>query len=367
MNTNVSRGWSRMLAILLSLLLLVSGSLPALAEAVNKEQSAKDPNTVTIKVLEVTNAREKNNDRAGIGDNIIVKVDSLKSLLSLAGNNLDKIRLTINGQKINPPAPIRTGDANTLQYTIARDKSNTKVLESLFHAKMFQMVTNAPVSLSIDDPVNNKIFLDVWPGSFKLVRPSHFNGMLFGVGLVLFAFSFLKLGKLDARLRDYGPDSTFSLSLVQMAIWYYVVTVSFIYLYVASGGCMPTLNDSTLVLLGISSATAISGKIINVSNTEQKKKDANGKALVTEENEGESEGFFLDILSDEYGINLTRFQHVVWTFIMVGIFIFTVVTESTIPDFTDSNLLLLMGISSGSYLAYKLKEAPPPQPKKSAT
>jgi hypothetical protein len=133
-----------------------------------------------------------------------------------------------------------------------------------------------------------------------------------------------------------------------------------------------------MVLLGISSATALGGKIINVSNTEKEKTESAEKsrqdrsvagidgAATGAKKGGKSNGLLLDILSDEYGINLTRFQIFVWTLVMVGIFIWTVISESVIPDFSDSNLLLFMGISSGSYLGYKLKEAPPQQPEKSS-
>jgi len=367
------------------LLLIVVSALPGRADAADtKTQDGKSqpaaiknaPATVTVKMLEVTNARPKNKDRAGIGDHIIVKVDSLKSLLTFAGNNLDKIRLTIDGEKINTPAPVRTGDENSLRYTITKDAANKKVLDSLF-VNPLQMVATAQVSLSVDEPVK-KVQQDIWPGSFRLVRPTNFNGMLFCIALVLFALSFMKLGKFDARLRNYDSDSTFSLSLVQMAVWYYVVTMSFLYLYFSGGFCMPELNQSTMVLLGISSATALGGKIINVSNTEKEKTESAEKSRQDRSvagNDGaatgatkgaQSNGLLLDILSDEYGINLTRFQIFVWTLVMVGIFIWTVISESVIPDFSDSNLLLLMGISSGSYLGYKLKEAPPQQPEKSS-
>jgi hypothetical protein len=415
MNKSVSRGRRRMLVSLwLALQLLLPGALSCRAEAAetpadnNQSKQAavapdagkndqiiadkKSPAVITVKVLEVTNTRLKNNDRAGIDNSIIVKVDSLKPLLTLAGDKLDNIKLKIDGKVIPGLSPIRTTDDNSLQYTLVRDSLNTKVWQSLFaKGEKWRMLVPVTVTLAVKDSAKNN-FLDMRAGSFRLVKPGKFNTILFVTGLVLFALTFLKLDKFcpwctwwkcDARLRDYGPDSTYSLARVQMAVWYYVVTMSFLYLYFTSDFCVPELNDSTLTLLGISTAAKLGASVVDASKQkEQEKKEGNDpeKSQVVSKNaDSESEvinpdcpnivgktpatskhhSFIMDILSDEYGINLTRFQNVVWTLILVFIFVTKVAYEGAIPNFSDTNLLTLMGLSSGSYVLYKLKEAVP--------
>jgi hypothetical protein len=124
-----------------------------------------------------------------------------------------------------------------------------------------------------------------------------------------------------------------------------------------------------MILLGISSATAVGAKVIDSSNIDKKQSestDAGPDAIAEQEKEGnslaikikevKSRHFLYDILSDEYGLALSRFQIFVWTLIMVSIFVYDVLSTAAIPDFSDSNVLTLMGISSGSYIGYKLKE-----------
>jgi len=71
----------------------------------------------------------------------------------------------------------------------------------------------------------------------------------------------------------------------------------------------------------------------------------------------QSQGFLKDILSDENGISLHRFQIFAWTFVMVAVFIRQVTAYLIMPEF-DSSLLILMGISSGTYLGFKVTEKP---------
>lgn len=68
-----------------------------------------------------------------------------------------------------------------------------------------------------------------------------------------------------------------------------------------------------------------------------------------------SEGFLRDILTDSNGISFHRFQILVWTLVMVAIFCTEVYSDLLMPEFSTS-LLALMGISSGTYLGFKIPE-----------
>ena len=59
-------------------------------------------------------------------------------------------------------------------------------------------------------------------------------------------------------------------------------------------------------------------------------------------------------MKDESGaVALDRLQIVVWTVVLSGIFLTSVVWELTMPEF-GTTLLALMGISSGTYVGFKL-------------
>ncbi len=368
MDSNVSRRIPKMIILVLLpffLFLFTSSSYSADKLNASSADNAK-PQKITFRVLEVTNVRPKNKDRARLGDKISVKVDSLGLLLKLAKNDINKIELKINEKVVPDLRPLRKADDNTLEYLLASNEKNHAIWDSL-GIKSNKLVMPVTVGLAFDNKEDNEK-ADFMGSDFKLIlKNDTVISVLFGIGAVLFAFSFMRLGKFDARLRNYGSDSPYSLSLVQMAVWYYIVTMSFIYLYVTNG-CMPELNNSTMILLGISSVTAIGAKVIDSSNKDKmqeiadkasdtgSEKDMEGKTMSEKLEEMKSRNFLYDILSDEYGLALSRFQIFVWTIIMVVIFVNDVLTTLAIPDFTDTNVLTLMGISSGSYVGYKMKE-----------
>ncbi|NTW51770.1 MAG: hypothetical protein HGB22_04205 [Chlorobiaceae bacterium] len=368
MDSNVSRRILKMIIlVLLPFFLFLSSSSSYSADKPKASSADKaKPEKITFRVLDVTNVRPKNKDRARLGDKISVKVDSLGALMKLANNDINKIELTINDTVVPDLRPLRKADDNTLEYLLASNEKNHAIWDSL-GIKSNKLVMPVTISLAFDNDKDNKS-ADVRGYDFKLILKNNtVTSILFGIGAALFAISFIRLGKLDARLRNYGPDSPYSLALVQMAVWYYIVTMSFIYLYVTNG-CMPELNNSTMILLGISSVTAVGAKVIDSSNKDKMQevadkasdtgaeKDNGGKTMSEKLEELKSRNFIYDILSDEYGLALSRFQIFVWTIIMGVIFVNDVLTTAAIPDFSDTNVLTLMGISSGSYVGYKMKE-----------
>jgi hypothetical protein len=68
-----------------------------------------------------------------------------------------------------------------------------------------------------------------------------------------------------------------------------------------------------------------------------------------------SKGFIHDVLTDSEGVNLHRFQLFTWTIVLGAIFVYEVWRSLTLPEF-DATLLSLMGISSGTYLGFKVRE-----------
>jgi hypothetical protein len=69
-----------------------------------------------------------------------------------------------------------------------------------------------------------------------------------------------------------------------------------------------------------------------------------------------SAGFLLDVLTDEAGVvALHRLQVFVWTAVLGLWFVSSVVYDLSMPEFS-ATLLALMGISSGTYLGFKLPE-----------
>ncbi len=168
---------------------------------------------------------------------------------------------------------------------------------------------------------------------------------------VLIAFLFfgflIYLAKNTDIIKD---DSTlplqkqpFSLAKTQLAWWTFIIVLSFIYIYLF-GADTAVLTGSTLVLLGISTTTTAAAKMIDSSQAEG-----------TRHQDQISEGWYKDILSDDKGISIHRFQMIIWTLVLSFIFIKTVFVEFQMYQF-DTTMLSLMGISNGLYVGLKIPE-----------
>ncbi len=160
-----------------------------------------------------------------------------------------------------------------------------------------------------------------------------------------------------SMLRDISSANRkpYSFARVQLTWWSVIILASFVSI-LASKGIAPTFDTSTLILLGISSATTAAARIIDRS-------DQSNPNITRTQNEN-SENLFLDILSDEKGVSIHRFQTVVFNIVFGIWFICTVLyylshfpdnVDKIIPVITENNLILL-GLSSGTYAALKANE-----------
>lgn len=219
--------------------------------------------------------------------------------------------------------------------------------------------------------------------------------------------------------RGNTQRKAYSLTRTQIAWWTFFVAYGFIFIWLVTG--QRALSQSVLMLLGISVITTTASIAIDKSRSfvtagedtgdtsddlaklmhekerleqelirgEQKLRDEpdkNGdayKAIEADFKKNEEAyktlvadirrrfptalgwdnvRFDRDILSDANGVSIHRFQMVLWTVVLGGIFIYEVLTRLAMPDF-DPTLLLLMGISNGTYLFGKSSEpqaTPPP-------
>lgn len=170
----------------------------------------------------------------------------------------------------------------------------------------------------------------------------------------------------------------------QMAFWGLLVAVSFLGVWAATG-TMERIPPQALVLLGISAATGLGAVVINASKSSslesdlaqklaavkpppagatQQQQDAVGEEIKNLKMQLDaarkppppvSHGFWRDICDDGNGMSFHRLQVVLWTLILGVIFVRSVTQVMTMPEFSDT-LLLLMGISSGTYLGFKFPE-----------
>ena len=167
--------------------------------------------------------------------------------------------------------------------------------------------------------------------------------------IVLIIIVFFILVRQNSFLKAVG-SSKYSLSRVQLAWWTMVVICCYIALWSDSGILVPLTTD-TLILLGISAGTAATAQTIDIGRI--KNQESGAKKAGEEIYKGQS--FLFQILSDHGGINIQRFQSVIFTFFIGVFFVFEVVTKFEMPDL-DPGILGLMGISSATYAGLKTNE-----------
>ena len=177
----------------------------------------------------------------------------------------------------------------------------------------------------------------------------------FAVLLVLFIWLDLKYQLLrDASTALPRP---YSYARVQLAWWTLVILSSVITILFTKGE-MPTLDNSTLILLGIASGTTVVARLIDMA-------DRNNADTVLLSQDFSGENFLLDILSDKTGVSIHRLQSVIINIIFGVWFVVMVLRhlsgtsacplDDIIPVISTNNLILL-GISSGTYAALKTTE-----------
>lgn len=145
----------------------------------------------------------------------------------------------------------------------------------------------------------------------------------------------------------------FSLTKVQFGLWTVIISSVYIYLALCKGDCSETsINKTALVLMGIFAGTAVASSMMDKSEMNDNRPRHQNTP---------SQGFFIDILSDDNGISMHRFQNVAWTIIAITVYLYKlsqVITGCQLPELSDT-LLALTGISNATYLVLKSKENDP--------
>jgi hypothetical protein len=354
-------------------------------------------------------------DRAGIRDLVVIKVkalcllmDQAKCLGSYASSSCkaQDIALYLDGREIKGLAPesgAPRADVETLQFRLNRSSaSDAQWADLLGSPKIGDKFFERPVAISVGLPGEGPVAAKVPP--FKLVRIRAVWFVLCSIILVVALAAIVLFAKRSALLRYADKTSSYSLARCQMAFWFVLILASFSFIWLITGA-VDIMTNTALILIGIGAGTALGGTVIDRSK-EQKSKaeleklvvdkgkldndikhlEARAQApgvtpaelLVLEREKGEksvllaaadkrakelddkmsiskSVGFWEDVLSDQEGIEFHRFQMVFWMFVLGVVFLQSVWVRLAMPEF-DATLLTLMGISSGTYLGFKIPE-----------
>jgi len=281
---------------------------------------------------------------AGLDDRISVHVQNFKTLLDEAHGDCSAIVLFINGLAIKGLAPEscdkQVGHVRyRLQRTPDSDESWHALLGSPKH--FFRRVS---ISVGSDPQFSSKsratFDLEIIPRTGLII----FAIVIFGA-IATFLYLCISTSLIRSGSSQIAPSHRpFSLSLFQMAFWFFLVIAGYVFVWLITDE-LNTISASVLALIGIGAATAMGATLIDSSKGSPESNDV-------------SQGFLTDVLSDREGISLHRFQMFVWTIVLGIIFCISVYRSLEMPEFS-ATLLGLMGISSGTYLGFKVPEKTP--------
>jgi hypothetical protein len=278
---------------------------------------------------------------ARLGSTVVVKLEGLAQLLlDEAQKKNVPVGLFLDGEFLRDvPAQIVPDDPKALQFRLVRTDTN----RSVWGHVLGEWLTPHTVKVNLGLEDKTMIVPDTRSLTFEPLRGPKMVGLvLLSVASVLFT---LVLAWRTSLLKDDGSE-TFSLGRAQMAFWFLNVLIAFLMIWGITGAA-DTLTPSMLVLIGISAGTALGS--ITIDQNKQAEKAAEGRPLTSEK----TRGFLMDLLRDGQGISLHRLQIVVWTVVLACLFWGEVYHNLSMPDF-DSTLLGLMGVSSATYLGFKL-------------
>ncbi len=353
------------------------------------------------RVTHVHVARDETRRVAGLGDEIAVVVENLDLLL----REDRPIRLYVD-DRVVPELQAEIGRGRLYFGLVRHDDAEGFWIRSFgrprFGATFFEVPVKVSVGVEGGEPIESDVMADSGERGFSLRRIGKWEfagGLLFLLLLTIVVWRLAResnmirdreasgLAKLQAELSFHGP---YSLARTQMMVWFVLVIGSFVFIWIVTGNAN-TITASVLGLIGIGSGTALGAAMVEsgkedpreatlqeLSEQQRKVENEMGAADRGEEEtagvrrEGlggqaselakqmnalvpRSESFARDLLTDVNGVNIHRFQMMVWTVVLVVVFVHSVWSRLSMPEFS-ATLLALQGISGGTYLGFKIPE-----------
>ncbi len=282
-------------------------------------------------------------------DWVVVSVCHLDALVHEAEAQQQPISFFIEGlDSGNEPSGIDL-QGGTLTFVLHRNEKNKGIWSPFLYNPLFDPEAMMRVSVGVRGGQAlpragranmtlrlRKLYVDGWI-IFSLA-------LLLGVAIALLVFA-----RRSDMLRDGpaidGVRQPYSLARVQMAWWFFLLVVGYVFIWLVTGE-RDSISPSLLALVGISAATALASVAVSSSSRRP----------------SATAGWWRDLVTDEHGVvALDRFQVVVWTLVLGGIFLYSVLWDLTMPEFS-ATMLALMGISSGTYIGFKLPMKSEPKP-----
>lgn len=302
-----------------------------------------------------------------VNDNVLILVSNPKALLALKPTDRSDLilyadELPLKGIRTTYFTRLGKNDLNDklvgwpaavwIPFIFSRDSTNMEAWNTLFRITDWDKnVTRFHLSLGWEGmyPIRygNKETQD------RIFELRLYNTAVFWLLLCCylgFLCFFIWLCRKTGLIREpdnmYNGLGPYSLAQTQLAFWTVIIVGGFIYLTILTG-LTNSLNDSSLLLLGITGGTTGVASFIDYFTPE---------SLPIRK---PHRGFLRDISSDGAHLNMQRAQTILWNLVLGVYFIWYVVANKAMPVFSNT-LLTLAGVSSLVYLSSKTPDKATP-------
>ncbi|MBB3968257.1 hypothetical protein [Mucilaginibacter phyllosphaerae] len=293
-----------------------------------KDTVVKKPSVDTIlSIRNIASGQDsvKTKEIIGIRIRTALPIDSFKMLF-------------INGIQLSNTKPWKVSPQDGIIYF----EMDTVVNDFLVKALKGNAFEKAIIPVRLGVGNGKKIYLEAAFATYIEVRQK--IGKIWVIAMVIIIIALVILG-LNRRVLKDDNNLYYSLSRTQLLYWTLILVASYLSICLATN-TLPDIPASVLAIIGISVSTAAVSKVV----------DNHGKDGVAIDPDAKSEGWLIDILSDGSSINVQRLQSVIFNVFFGAVFIQKAFATNLLPDF-DNNILLLLGISSGTYAGLKITEA----------
>ena len=337
--------------------------LPALAASPAPPAPARLP----VRVLDVYALSSHRHDTLQLGDHVVLQVLGLREALQRYQRKPTELRLFISGVAL-PMKPeevdtLRDRDTATVRFLLKRDVT-TEPTWQLFYQVWQRLDYAAQFGVGFD----NGQLGEAYPRHsqtiyLELVRRRDLIIGLLAVGGILGLLLYLGIrsnllrsdtvrGELDAEtlaasdlISDNYRTIPFSLAKVQLGFWTFLIISAYLLCYMVTGE-LPDLPASLLGLLGISLGSNVLSRSITAGQVQ-----SSGPLTVN----SASLGFWRDILAEQSRFSLPRIQFFLFNLLVGFYFVRYVWKLWAMPDL-DANLIALISVSAGGFLAGKAQE-----------
>lgn len=326
----------------------------------------------------------------GLGDSLVLRLSPPEATI-----DPQKIVLLLNdeptGLMPSWTRPNLTFKLQRIEAEGASQKSNRELWQKLMAEPYERVRENIPVALRHGDQTIGVVAqagdTTSPPDRINLKKYENWEMVVGLLAVAVAVGGVLVFGKNSGMLRDAPvpqmppTERTFSLGRCQMAMWFCLILTSFLLVLITLQD-LNSINEQSFILLGISAATGLASVAIDSGRTDTAAAQAGLEALGLRTSDDvkmlqqaaaasqdaaiqerwktylqitkpyRSDGILKDLVTDAGGVTLHRFQIVIWTVVLGAIYAAQVYTSLKAPDF-PTNLLIMMGITSGLYLGFK--------------